>query len=86
MNMASLLAATQNTSMFDPVSPPAGSIRNVAILALAVTGFIFVIVEGVLPLLRHSFPSVAAIYMGWESRRRFTEVCPSRSPGRWGRC
>ena len=48
MNMASLLAATQNTSMFDPVSPPAESIRNVAILALAVTGFIFVIVEGVL--------------------------------------
>ncbi len=48
MSMAPLLAATQNTSMFDPVSPPAESIRNIAILALAVTGFIFVIVEGVL--------------------------------------
>ena len=48
MSMAPLLAATQNTSMFDPVSPPADSIRSVAILALAVTGFIFVIVEGVL--------------------------------------
>ncbi len=48
MSMAPLLAAAQNTSMFDPVSPPAESIRNVAVLALAVTGFIFVIVEGVL--------------------------------------
>jgi cytochrome c oxidase subunit II len=48
MNMAPLLAVTQNTSMFAPASPPAESIRNVSILALAVTGFIFVIVEGVL--------------------------------------
>ena len=48
MSMAPLLAAAQNTSMFDPVSPPAESIRNLAVLVLAVTGFIFVIVEGVL--------------------------------------
>ena len=48
MSMVPLLIATQNTSMFDPVSPPAESIRNVAILALAITGFIFVVVEGVL--------------------------------------
>ncbi len=48
MHLAPLLAATQNTSMFDPVSPPAESIRDVSILALAITGFIFVVVEGVL--------------------------------------
>ena len=48
MYMAPLLAATQNASMFDPVSPPAESIRNVSILAIAITGFIFVVVEGVL--------------------------------------
>ena len=48
MSMAPLLAAMQNTSMFDPVSPPAESIRNVSILAFAVTGCIFVVVEGVL--------------------------------------
>ena len=48
MTMAPLLAAIQNTSTFAPVSPPAESIRNIAILALAVTGFIFVVVESVL--------------------------------------
>jgi hypothetical protein len=48
MCMVPLLATAQNTSMFDPVSPPAESIRNVSILALAITGFIFVVVEGVL--------------------------------------
>ncbi len=48
MSMAPLLATMQNTSTFDPASPPAESIRNVALLALAITGFIFVIVEGVL--------------------------------------
>ena len=48
MSMAPLLAATQNTSMFDPVSPPAESIRSIALLTFAITGFIFVVVEGVL--------------------------------------
>jgi cytochrome c oxidase subunit 2 len=46
--MLPLLAATQNTSMFDPASPPAEWIRSVAFLTLAVTGFIFVVVEAVL--------------------------------------
>src|SRR4051794_31823424 len=47
-----LLAAsgqvTQNTSIFDPASPPAGSIVNAAVLVLAIAGFIFLVVEGAL--------------------------------------
>jgi cytochrome c oxidase subunit 2 len=35
-------------SIFDPASPPAESIRQLAILVLAITGFIFLLVEGVL--------------------------------------
>jgi cytochrome c oxidase subunit II len=35
-------------SMFDPASPGAESIRNLAVLVLAITGFIFVVVEGIL--------------------------------------
>ncbi len=38
----------QNQSMFDPASPGAESIRNVSILVLVITGFIFILVEGVL--------------------------------------
>src|SRR5262245_15995255 len=38
----------ENTSIFDPASPPAESIRNLSILVLAITGFIFVVVEGIL--------------------------------------
>jgi cytochrome c oxidase subunit 2 len=36
------------TSIFDPASPPAESIRNLSVLVLAITGFIFVVVEGIL--------------------------------------
>src|SRR5438270_6806019 len=47
-----LLAAggrpTQNLSIFDPVSPPAESIRHLSVLVLAITGLIFVVVEGIL--------------------------------------
>jgi hypothetical protein len=57
MSMAPLLAATQNVSMFDAVSPPAEAIRNVGVLAVAVTGFIFVIVEGDTPLLPPPLPA-----------------------------
>jgi cytochrome c oxidase subunit 2 len=39
---------TFNLSMFDPASAPAASIRNLTILVLAITGAIFVVVEGVL--------------------------------------
>jgi cytochrome c oxidase subunit II len=46
--LASSDTATQNLSIFDPASPPAESIRNLSILVLAITGFIFVVVEGIL--------------------------------------
>jgi cytochrome c oxidase subunit 2 len=46
--LASANGTTQNLSIFDPVSPPAESIRNLSILVLAITGFIFVVVEGIL--------------------------------------
>jgi cytochrome c oxidase subunit II len=35
-------------SMFDPASPGAESIRNLTVLVLAITGFIFVVVEAIL--------------------------------------
>ncbi len=38
----------QSTSIFDPASPPAESIRNLSVLVLAITGFIFIAVEGIL--------------------------------------
>jgi cytochrome c oxidase subunit 2 len=38
----------QSTSIFDPASPPAESIRSLSVLVLAITGFIFVAVEGIL--------------------------------------
>ncbi len=43
-----LMAASENLSIFDPVSPPAESIRTLAFLTFAITGAIFVIVEGIL--------------------------------------
>jgi cytochrome c oxidase subunit II len=50
MNPLSLLAQSQTSDlcMFSPASPPAASIRDVSILVLAITGAIFLIVEGVL--------------------------------------
>src|SRR5580704_15041878 len=38
----------QDLSIFDPVSPPAESIRDLSYLVLAITGLIFVLVEGIL--------------------------------------
>jgi cytochrome c oxidase subunit 2 len=35
-------------SIFDPASPPAESIFNLSMLVVAITGFIFIIVEGIL--------------------------------------
>lgn len=46
-----LLAASEpakNLSIFDPVSPPAESIRNLSVLVLAICGFIFLVVELIL--------------------------------------
>src|SRR5580700_1128728 len=52
MDLSLLLAdggqAVQDLSTFHPVSPPAESIRNLSILIIAITGFIFIVVEGVL--------------------------------------
>jgi cytochrome c oxidase subunit 2 len=47
MRFNSLLAA-ENLSIFDPVSPPGESIRSLAFFVFAVTGVIFLIVEGIL--------------------------------------
>jgi cytochrome c oxidase subunit 2 len=38
----------QNLSIFDPASPPAESIVDVSVLVLAISAFIFLVVEGVL--------------------------------------
>ena len=46
--LASALGSVQNLSIFDPASPPAESIRKLAVLVLAITAFIFVVVEGIL--------------------------------------
>jgi cytochrome c oxidase subunit 2 len=46
--LASADASTQNLSIFDPVSPPAEWIRDLSVLVLAITAFIFVVVEGIL--------------------------------------
>ena len=52
MNLCWLLAAggqaTQDLSIFNPASPPAESIRSLSLLIIAITGFIFIVVEGVL--------------------------------------
>jgi cytochrome c oxidase subunit 2 len=39
---------TPEQSLFDPASPDAESIRNLTFLVLVITGFIFVVVEGIL--------------------------------------
>jgi cytochrome c oxidase subunit 2 len=46
--LASVDGSNQNLSIFDPVSPPAESIRSLSVLVLAITGFIFIAVEGIL--------------------------------------
>jgi cytochrome c oxidase subunit 2 len=53
--------ATQNLSIFDPASPPAESIRGLALLVFAITGVIFLVVEGIL------------LYTIWRFRRRGTD-------------
>jgi cytochrome c oxidase subunit 2 len=46
--LASGSEAVENLSIFDPVSPPGESIRNLSILVAGISAFIFIIVEGVL--------------------------------------
>jgi cytochrome c oxidase subunit 2 len=45
---ASADPSPQNLSIFDPVSPQGEWIRSLSVLVLAITGFIFVVVEGIL--------------------------------------
>ncbi len=42
--LAVLEQGSENLSIFDPVSPPAESIRSLSSLVLAITGAIFVLV------------------------------------------
>src|SRR5579862_132389 len=46
--MKPFMLLADNLSMFDPASPGASSIRNLSILVLAITGGIFILVEGIL--------------------------------------
>ena len=46
--LATADTSTQNLSIFDPASPPAESIRQLSVLVLAITAFIFLAVEGIL--------------------------------------
>ena len=46
--MASIFGSDQDLSIFHPASPPAESIRSLSVLVLAITAFIFVVVEGIL--------------------------------------
>jgi cytochrome c oxidase subunit 2 len=46
--MKPLIVFANGQSLFDPASPEAESIRNLSVLVLAITGFIFIVVEGVL--------------------------------------
>ena len=46
--MEPMLLLADNLSMFDPASPGADSIRSLTILVLVITGFIFILVEGIL--------------------------------------
>jgi cytochrome c oxidase subunit 2 len=62
---------TQNVSIFDPASPPAESIRDLSFLIFAITGFIFLVVEGVLlycifRFRRRPFPSPSPVPPGGE--------------------
>src|SRR5437667_8769252 len=46
--LANAASPTQNLSIFDPASPPAEAIRSLSFLILAISGFIFLVVEGIL--------------------------------------
>ena len=58
-SLAAVENSTQSLSIFDPASPGAHSIVNLAILAFVVTGLIFVVVEGVLLLFGLAFSPVS---------------------------
>jgi cytochrome c oxidase subunit 2 len=62
-------ADVQNVSIFSPVSPSAASIRDLSYLVFAITGFIFLIVGGVL------------CYSSVRFRRRGGQTLPGREEG-----
>src|SRR5205085_8338793 len=63
MGGAFLVAAggtgSESLSIFDPASPPSQSIANLSVLVLAITGFIFLVVEGVFVYAIVCFPRSA---------------------------
>jgi cytochrome c oxidase subunit 2 len=61
----------QDLSIFNPVSPPAESIRNLSVLVLAITGFIFVAVEGIL---------IYSILRFRRGRRQVENLSPNSEP------
>lgn len=69
-NVLSILAAAtgaaENLSVFDPASPPAAEIRSLFLLVLAITGAIFLAVEGMI------------LYCIFRFRQR--EASPTREP------
>src|SRR5262245_11666906 len=73
MNPLVLLATNpgppENLSIFDPVSPPAESIRDLSVLTLVITGLIFLVVEGIL------------LYVVLRFRRRAPLTLPSPPGG-----
>ena len=48
MKVDAAILLAQSQLMFDPASPGADSIRNLSILVLVITAFIFLLVEGIL--------------------------------------
>src|SRR5437660_704877 len=55
VSLATAPVAAQDLSIFDPVSPPAESIRRLSVLVLVITGLIFLVVEGVLLYIVYRF-------------------------------
>ena len=72
MLLAAGEAATHNLSIFDPVSPPAESIRSLSVLVLAIAAVIFLVVEGVL------------LYSIYRFRRRADDSGASEPPQVYG--
>ena len=83
LRLAALLPLAENLNMFDPASPQADSIKGLFILVLAITGVIFLLVNGMLLYCIVRFrqrPDSPPT-----SPRRSTAASRSRSPGPWPR-
>lgn len=82
MNPVLLAADTagQNLSIFDPASPPAESIRNLSVLVLAITAFIFIAVEGILVYCIVRFRRRAAAGIAPVAAATGSAVSPEKEP------